>query len=97
LSEGIYRLIEKKEYGLFHISGSEKISRYNFAKKIAEIFSLDDSFIDKTITSELKQVAPRPMNSSFSIDKLVNRLDWEPGNIESGLQRLKEKLDENKS
>ena len=97
LSESIFRLIESKEYGLFHVSGSEKISRYNFAKKIAEVFSLDDSLIEKITTSELKQAAPRPMNSTFINDKLVNRIDWEPGNIESGLKRLKEKMDEESS
>jgi len=97
LSEGIFRLIENKEYGLFHVSGSEKISRYNFAKKIAEVFLLDDSLIEKTTTAELKQAAPRPMNSTFIIDKLVNRLDWEPGDIESGVKRLKEKINEEDS
>jgi len=97
LSEAIFRLIKNNEFGLFHISGSEKISRYNFAKKISEIFSLDDSFIEKITSTELKQMAPRPMDSSFIIDKLVNRLDWEPGDIESGLKRLKEKMDEKDS
>lgn len=89
LSESIFRLIQKSEYGLFHISGSEKISRYNFAKKIAEVFNLNDELIDKIVTSELKQEAPRPLNSSFVIDKLVNRIDWEPGDVMSGLERLK--------
>lgn len=92
LSKSIFGLIEKKEYGLFHISGSERINRYNFAKKIAEVFSLDDSLIEKTTTAELKQIAPRPLNSTFIIDKLVNRLDWEPGDIYSGLKRLRIKL-----
>ena len=97
LTEAIFRLIKSKEYGLFHISGSEKISRYNFARKISEIFSLDDSYIDKITTAELKQTAPRPMDSSFIIDKLVNKIDWEPGDIESGLKRLKERMDEKDS
>ena len=97
LSESIFRLIDKKEYGLFHIAGSEKISRYDFARKIAEVFSLDESFIEKITTEQLQQAAPRPMNSTFIIDKLVNRIDWEPGDIESGLKRLKEKMDEKDS
>jgi len=97
LSESIFRLIENEEYGLFHVSGTERISRYNFATKIAEVFDLDASFIEKITTSELKQIAPRPMNSSFIVDKLVNRIDWEPGDIESGLRRLKEKMDEKDS
>ena len=97
LSESIFRLINNKEYGLFHISGSEKISRYDFARKIAKVFSFDESVIEKITTEQLQQAAPRPMNSTFIIDKLVNRIDWEPGDIESGLKRLKEKLDEKDS
>jgi len=93
LSESIKRLLEKKEHGLFHTSGSEAISRYDFALKIAKVFSFDASLIEKIVTSELNQIAPRPMNSSFLIDKLVNKIDWEPGNLLSGLQRLKIELD----
>lgn len=94
LSESIFKLIQNQEYGLFHISGSEKINRYNFAKKIAEVFNLNNELIEKITTSELKQAAPRPLNSSFIIDKLVNRIDWEPGDVISGLERLKTKMNE---
>ncbi len=92
LSESIFRLMEKEEYGLFHISGSKIINRYDFARKIAEVFDLDESLINRISTDDLKQAAPRPMNSSFVIDKLVNKIDWEPGNVESGLERLKNKM-----
>lgn len=92
LIEGIFRLLEKEEYGLFHISGPQILNRYDFAKKIAEVFELDGSLINRVSTEDLKQVAPRPMNSSFIIDKLVNRIDWEPGDVVSGLERLKIKM-----
>lgn len=89
LSEGVNRLIEGEEYGLFHISGKEVINRYEFALKIAEVFSLDKSLIEKISTEDLNQIAPRPLNSSFVIDKLVNRTGWEPDDVLAGLERLK--------
>ncbi len=92
LSESIFRLLEREEYGLFHISGPQVISRFDFAKKIAEVFELDASLIDRISTDELKQNAPRPMNSSFIIDKLVNRIDWEPGDVINGIERLKNRM-----
>jgi dTDP-4-dehydrorhamnose reductase len=95
LTEGIFRLLDKKEYGLFHVSGSQIINRYDFALKIAEVFNFDESLIERIMTSDLEQSSPRPKDSSFIIDKLVNRTDWEPGNVLSGLQRLKIKLNEN--
>ncbi|KAA3608445.1 MAG: dTDP-4-dehydrorhamnose reductase [Calditrichaeota bacterium] len=92
LSESIFRLLQRNEYGLFHVSGPQVISRYEFAKKIAEVFELDGTLINRISTNDLKQAAPRPMNSSFVIDKLVNRIDWTSGDVVSGLERLKTKL-----
>ncbi len=92
LSESIFRLLANKEYGLFHVCGSETISRFDFAKKIAEVFDLNADLIEKTISADLEQLSPRPLNSSFVIDKLVNRINWEPCNVYDGLKKLKLKL-----
>jgi dTDP-4-dehydrorhamnose reductase len=92
LAEGLFLLLNNDEFGLFHICGSESIDRYNFALKIAQIFKLNESLIKQNVTADLNQIAPRPMNSTFMIDKLINRTDWQPGDIESGLLRLKAKL-----
>jgi len=94
VSEAIARLLQMNEFGLFHVSGSEIISRYNFAVKIAEQFGLDAQKIDKIKTGDLNQKAPRPMNSSFVLDKLVNRTGWEPGGVDAGLEKLKRKYNE---
>ncbi len=94
VSEGIARLLKGNDYGIFHISGSEIVSRYQFALKIAEIFELDNSLIKKISTEELQQHAPRPMNSSFILDKLVNRTGWEPHDVKSGLMLYKTKIEE---
>ena len=92
ISESIDKLIERKEYGLFHISGPQVMNRFEFAKKIAHVFKLNENLIEKIKTEDLKQSARRPMDSTFIINKLVNRIDWEPGDVMSGLQRLKIKL-----
>jgi len=92
LSESILRLLQNREYGLFHISGPETLSRYDFALIIAEVFDLNPDLIDKIITADLEQAAPRPLNSSFIIDKLVNRINWKPGDVRQGLLKLKSKL-----
>jgi dTDP-4-dehydrorhamnose reductase len=94
LSEAIFRLLEQKEFGLYHISGKEVINRYEFALKIAGVFSLDSALIEKISSGDLKQIAQRPQNSSFIIDKLVNKIDWEPGDVSSGLKRLKIMMNE---
>jgi dTDP-4-dehydrorhamnose reductase len=89
LAEAIYRLLIKKEYGLFHIAGNEICSRINFALKIAEKFNLDPGLIQEITSKDLNQKAPRPMNSSFNLNKLSNTLDWLPGDIDKSLEILK--------
>lgn len=94
LAFAIKRLLQEQEYGLFHVSGSETANRFEFAQKIADVFGLDSNLIEKITTEELNQASPRPQDSSFTIDKLVNRINWEPHDIKSGLKLLKQKLDE---
>ncbi len=91
-AEAIARLLQKEAYGLFHVSGPDIVSRYDFALKIAEVFELDAGLIERSKTAELKQKAPRPMNSAFKIYKLINYTDWEPHSLTEALQLMKEEL-----
>ncbi|MEJ2542724.1 MAG: SDR family oxidoreductase, partial [Calditrichaceae bacterium] len=92
VSEGIYRLLQTENYGIFHISGSESINRFDFAVKIASVFNLDEKLIESTTTSNLEQKAPRPANSTFVLDKLYNNIGWLPHDAESGLKLLKKEM-----
>ncbi len=94
LAEAIVRLLENEAYGLFHVSSPDQISRYDFARKIAEVFELDASLIQPIETSELEQKAPRPRNSSFKIDKLFNYTGWEPDSVEKALIRFRKEYRE---
>jgi len=93
LSEAIKKLIEKEEYGTFHVSGRDVCSRYEFAQKIIEVFDLDRKLMEEVEGSQFKQAAPRPVNSSFILDKLCNTLDWLPGGLEESLSKLKAQLE----
>ena len=93
LSDGIYRLIDREEYGIFHICGNEVCSRYEFAMKIAQIFGLGSTLIKKISTKDLVQKAPRPMNSSFNMDKLYNTIDWLPGKLDVSIQKFKAQME----
>jgi dTDP-4-dehydrorhamnose reductase len=93
LAEAIYRLIEEEAFGLFHVCGNEVCSRYDFAMKIARVFDLDSNLITKISSKDFKQKAPRPMNSSFVMDKLYNTLDWLPGKLEESLIKMKSQME----
>ncbi|TFH02633.1 MAG: dTDP-4-dehydrorhamnose reductase [Calditrichales bacterium] len=94
LAEAIFRLISKKEYGVFHISGSEDCTRLEFARRIAKNFELNLDLIQEIDIKDLVQKAPRPSNSTFNLDKLNNTLDWLPGNLDASLLKLKSRMAE---
>jgi len=92
LSEAIKRLLQAEEYGVFHISGNEVCSRYEFAQKIIKVFGLNEKLMKEVDSSQFKQAAPRPVNSSFNLDKLCNTLNWLPSGLEDSLTKLKTQL-----
>jgi len=78
--------------GIFHVTGSEYLSRYEFALKIADVFDLDKRLIKVGKTKDLNQKAPRPFNSEFKLDKLQRELGMTTMNVEQGLLLLKQQL-----
>lgn len=92
LALAMKKVMEKNVNGTFHISGPEKVSRYDFALKIAEIFGYDKSLIAKVKTADLDQRAVRPMDTSFVIDKARNQLQYNPMNLTQGLLMMQQDL-----
>ena len=56
LAEVILEIVDKGLKGFYHTAGSERISRYGFALKIAEAFSFDAALIQPIKMSELNEM-----------------------------------------
>lgn len=89
LSRLILALLDQNSTGLFHIGGGEKISRYDFALKVAELFSLPRDMIRSVPFEQLKGLPARPRDSSLYGEKLENFLGVKLPKIAEGLERLK--------
>ena len=85
LADGIISIIERNKVGIYHLSGPEMISIYDFALKIAKIFRLDDSLITPILSESLNQAGKRPVSTGFVLDKAMDELDFLPRNIDEGL------------
>ena len=69
-AEAISALIKHDADGIYHVAGGERISRYEFARKIASYYGLDDGLIEPVATEALNQKARRPMDSSLDVSKV---------------------------
>ncbi len=93
VADAVYRLLEKEAYGLFHISGPEALSRYDFALQVADVFELDSALIKEITTEQLRQKSARPMNSSLILDKLYNNINWQPRSVIDALRHMKSEME----
>ena len=87
LAEAIWKLVDKSCSGVYHVCGSELLSRYAWAVKTADYYGLDASYINPILTADLKQAADRPLKSGFIMDKLTQDIGFEPKNV---IEQLKE-------
>ncbi|MBD3384143.1 dTDP-4-dehydrorhamnose reductase [candidate division KSB1 bacterium] len=94
LARGIWTIVEREKSGIYHIAGSEIVSRYDFAKTIAGVFGLDGDLIQPITTGELEQKAPRPLNSGLRIEKAMQELEIAPKDVKTGLECFKKQLED---
>lgn len=91
LAEMALEAIQKDLRGVYHASGSQRISRYEFAKQIAKAFGLDQSLVKPIKMSQLTAwIAKRPRDSSLNTDKIQKQLKTKLLNITEGLNRMKD-------
>lgn len=92
LGLALLRIVDRNRTGIYNVCGSEYINRYEFARKLADVFELDSKLIIPIKTKELNQAADRPMNSSFILLKAQTELGIKPLNVTEGLYMLKHQL-----
>lgn len=91
LAEMTIEALQNDLLGLYHASGTERISRYDFAIQIAKTFRLDPNLIKPIKMSQLTAwVAKRPKDSSLNTDKIQKHLKTKLLNITDGLNIMKQ-------
>ena len=90
LAKIILETTSKDLQGLYHASGSQRISRYEFAQQIAKAFNLNQNLIKPVKMSQLTAwVAKRPKDSSLNTSKIQKQLKTELLNVSQGLNKMK--------
>jgi dTDP-4-dehydrorhamnose reductase len=89
LAGAVVDLWRKGATGIYHVAGSEPISRLGFAQKVCEVFDLDRELVLPVLTGELRQRAQRPENSSLNVFKIEHELGRKMLDVRGGLQKMK--------
>ncbi len=79
--------------GIYHICGLDRLSRYDFALRTAEVFSLDGRMIMKVKSADLLQKAHRPLVTGFVTLKAQIELGLSPMDTRQGLTLFKRELE----
>lgn len=74
LAKAIQAAIEGESQGVLHLAGSDRISRFDFATRIAEMFNLDQSLLVPVKMQDLNWIARRPRDSSLRVEKAQKEL-----------------------
>lgn len=92
LANMILEVLEKRATGIFHLAGATRLSRYVFAKYIAETFHLEKNLLIPISFKELYWVAKRPEDSSLNVDKAHQTLRSKPMKIHLALEKMKKEM-----
>ena len=93
LAYAILKIIELERTGVYHIAGSDMISRYDFALALARVFNFNKKLVTPVKSSAFIQPAPRPLKSGLIILKAQTELDVKMSGVEHGLTVFKNQLE----
>jgi dTDP-4-dehydrorhamnose reductase len=90
----LLQMLDRRLSGLYHVSGAEKISKYEFGRRVATTFGLDPGKVVPTKVSEANLKACRPLDISLNTEKIHRAMGFEMPGIEAGLNRFRALYDD---
>lgn len=89
-AKAILEICKTDKKGIYHIASPECISRFEFGKKLAKIFQLNDSLIKPTASKGLNLPAKRPLRCCLNVSKAKNELKTKLLTVEEALIDMRE-------
>ena len=94
LADGCLRIARERAEGIWNVSGKDFLSPYEMAIKTADFFGLDKSLMTRADSSTFTQPAKRPPRTGFIIDKMQQRLGYQPHSFEEGIAIVAKQIKE---
>ncbi len=90
LIDMILGLVNINATGIYHVGGSDRISKYEFALMISDIFQFESSYISPSSIDSMEHLVKRPKDMSLSCDKTKKALQVSMPQIMPSIVRLSE-------
>lgn len=84
----LIKLLDTNAKGLFHLLGSQCLSKLSFVRSLAEVFSLDPSLIEEGSLREAQLKVSRPFNTCLATIRLERHIGCRPPTAVEGLRRM---------
>ena len=88
LGKAIMEIVERRLTGVFHVVG-ERMSRYEFAMRVADTLGLNKSLIGKAKMGDLNWFARRPRDSSLNAEETIRKLRTQFYSTDLAMRQLK--------
>ena len=88
VAEVMLGLLDRNLTGLYHVVGSERVSKYEFARRVASQFGFDPGQVVPTRLADAKLKARRPHDTSLNTEKIRAALGRPMSDVETGLRRF---------
>jgi dTDP-4-dehydrorhamnose reductase len=88
VAEVVLALLDRNLTGLYHVVGSERVSKYEFARRVASKFGFDPGQVVPTRLADAKLKARRPQDTSLNTEKICTALGRPMSDVETGLRRF---------
>jgi dTDP-4-dehydrorhamnose reductase len=88
LAEIILEMVDRDLSGIYHVVGAEKISKYEFASRLATTFGFNPAQVAPSKIADAQLRARRPRDTSLNTEKVSRALGRSVPGVDTGLQRF---------
>jgi dTDP-4-dehydrorhamnose reductase len=89
----LFAMLQRELTGLYHVVGSERITKFEFARRVAATFGFDPARITPCQVKDMNLKAERPLDVSLNTEKIGRALGRSMPTVDSGLRAFRELRD----
>ena len=93
LANMLVEIAQKKIPGTLHTAGTTRLSRYELALAVAEMFKLDKKLVRPAVAADIPWKARRPKDSSVMVTRAAGLLSQKPYPITEALDQFSRERD----